>query len=51
MIFYLHLTVTYDNYRRTYSAHSSYSNYCNFYKSQIKKKDNRPTLTKFAVIF
>ena len=51
MIFCSHLTVTYDNYRRTYSAHSSYSNYCNFYKSQIKKKDNRPTLTKFAVIF
>ena len=51
MNFRKHLTVTYDNYRRTYSAHSSYSNYCNFYKSQIKKKDNRPTFQNSAVIF
>ena len=26
-------------------------NYCEFKKSQIKKKDNRPSLAKFAVIF
>ena len=46
-----HLKVTYDNYRRNHCAYSFYSNYCNFYKSQIKKKDNRLTLTKSAVIF
>ena len=51
MIFCLHLIVTYDNYRRTYCANSfNYGNNCEFKKSQIKKKDNRPHSNN-AVIF
>ena len=50
MIFYLHLLVTYDNYRCYISDSSFNSNTCVFYKSQIKEKDNRPA-TNIAVIF
>ena len=46
-----YLSVTYDNYRCNSCNHSSYSNYCVSKKTQIKKKDNRHTLAKFAVIF
>ena len=42
MIFCLHLLVTYDNYRRTYCAYSFNCNDCEFKKSQIEEKDNRP---------
>ena len=51
MNFHKHLKVTYDNYGRTYRAHSFCCNYCEINKSQIKKKDNRPTFPKSAVIF
>ena len=46
MIFCLHLLVTYDNYRRTYCAYSFNCNDCEFKKSQIKEKDNRPSSTR-----
>ena len=50
MIFCLHLYVTYDNDRCTYSAYSFYSNYCEINKTQVKEKDNRPA-RNCAVIF
>ena len=47
-----HLTVTYDNYRRTHCAYVFYyGNYCEFKNSQIKKKDNRQARPMSAVIF
>ena len=46
-----HPVITYDDYRRTYRADSSYSNDCEINKSQIKEKDNRCSLAKTAVIF
>ena len=52
MNFHKHPCFTYDNHRRAYCANSfNYSNHCEFKKSQIKKKDNRPTRQSFAVIF
>ena len=49
-IHHKHLCFTYGNYRCDFSNYSSYSNHCDFNKSQIKKKDNRPT-SHTAVIF
>ena len=48
-----HLCITYGNYRCYSCTHSSYSNNCVHFKekTRLKKKDNRPTLAKFAVIF
>ena len=51
MKFQKHPVITYDNYRCTYCADSSYSNNCEINKSQIKEKDNRRPLAKHAVIF
>ena len=44
------LSVTYDNYGCNFCYYSFYSNSCFFKKAQIKKKDNRQSLPKSAVI-
>ena len=51
MNFHKHPCFTYDNHRCAYCAFGFNCNDCEFKKSQIKKKDNRPQLSKPAVIF
>ena len=41
MIFYSHLYITYDNYRRYLNSRNYYSNYFASYETEIKEKDNR----------